>query len=80
MIGILTLHSQVSSLDDIKTNQTDNNAAKTIALDHLGVIAARIRSSALKVHAQGSDTGPKSRLLKPLDEVPTKFVSTESSL
>ncbi|KAG5351628.1 hypothetical protein C0989_005551 [Termitomyces sp. Mn162] len=33
----------VSSLDDVKTNQTDN-AAKTIALDHLGVIAARIRS------------------------------------
>lgn len=40
----------VSSLDDVKTStQTDTNAAKSIALDHLGVIAARIRSSSLKV-------------------------------
>lgn len=46
----LSLSSQVSSLDDIKTfNQGDNNAAKTIALDHLGVIAARIRSSAANI-------------------------------
>jgi hypothetical protein len=36
----------VSSLDDIKTSgQNDNNAAKTMALDHLGVIAARLRLS-----------------------------------
>ncbi|KJA21913.1 hypothetical protein HYPSUDRAFT_202609 [Hypholoma sublateritium FD-334 SS-4] len=35
----------VPSLDDIKMNsQTDSNAAKTMSLDHLGVIAARIRT------------------------------------
>jgi hypothetical protein len=33
----------LTSLDDIKTTQTDSNAAKT--MDHLGVIAARIRSN-----------------------------------
>ncbi|KAG2144172.1 uncharacterized protein EDB93DRAFT_1154179 [Suillus bovinus] len=46
----------VSSLDDVKTStQTDTNAAKSIALDHLGVIAARIRSSSLKVKAHDHD-------------------------
>ncbi|KAI0064180.1 hypothetical protein BV25DRAFT_1934347 [Artomyces pyxidatus] len=55
----------VSSLDDVKnSSQTDNNAAKTIALDHLGVIAARLRSSTLKC----SETGGESNL-KPLDEI-----------
>ncbi len=58
---------QVSSLDDVKSSsQTDNNAAKTMALDHLGVIAAQIRSSMLK--AMGAD-GNGSLGLKPLDEV-----------
>ncbi|KAK0464696.1 uncharacterized protein EV420DRAFT_1725943 [Desarmillaria tabescens] len=33
----------VAALDDVKTSQADNNAAKTMALDHLGVIAARIQ-------------------------------------
>lgn len=61
---------QVSSLDDIKsTSHTDNNAAKTIALDHLGVIAARIRSSMLKFQKVGNELGSKSRTLKSLDEV-----------
>jgi hypothetical protein len=60
--------NQVSSLDDVKSSsQTDNNAAKTIALDHLGVIAARIRSSMLKVK-QGAD-GDAFVGLKPLDDV-----------
>jgi cohesin loading factor subunit SCC2 len=55
--------AQVSSLDDVKfSNQTDNNAAKTIALDHLGVIAARIRSSVLNAKRN------KSERLQPLDE------------
>jgi|SRR6267142_144179 len=59
---------QVSSLDDVKSSsQTDNNAAKTIALDHLGVIAARIRSSMLKAE-QGADSDAFVGL-KPLDEV-----------
>ncbi|KAF8968942.1 hypothetical protein BDZ97DRAFT_1797116 [Flammula alnicola] len=49
---ILSIASKfmVSSLDDVKTSsQTDSNAAKTMALDHLGVIAARIRTSVLKI-------------------------------
>ncbi|KAG2115459.1 hypothetical protein DEU56DRAFT_932992 [Suillus clintonianus] len=50
------LLSIVSSLDDVKTStQTDTNAAKSIALDHLGVIAARIRSSSLKVKVRDND-------------------------
>ena len=58
--------SQVSSLDDIKTNsQTDSNAAKTMALDHLGVIAARIRTSVLKVQRDP----PSKKGLRPLDDV-----------
>jgi len=60
---------QVSSLDDVKTNsQTDSNAAKTIALDHLGVIAARIRTSILKVQQEIRETASR-KALKPLDEV-----------
>ncbi|KZT19995.1 ARM repeat-containing protein [Neolentinus lepideus HHB14362 ss-1] len=57
----------VTSLDDIKTsNQNENNAAKTIALDHLGVIAARLRSSVLKYRkaVDGQQT-----CLRPLDEI-----------
>ncbi|KAG8214779.1 hypothetical protein J3R82DRAFT_9915 [Butyriboletus roseoflavus] len=45
----------VASLDDVKTSvQIDTNAAKAIALDHLGVIAARLRSSAIKVRQRSS--------------------------
>ena len=51
---------QVSSLDDVKMSSTQqsesSNAAKTIALDHLGVVAARIRTSMLNVqhhHSSG---------------------------
>lgn len=49
------------------SNQTDNNAAKTMALDHLGVIAARIRSSMLRAKQGTDDDGFAG--LKPLDEV-----------
>ena len=49
------------------TNQTDNNAAKTIALDHLGVIAARLRSTSLKF--KQIENGSDSPALRPLDEV-----------
>ncbi|EEB87985.1 hypothetical protein MPER_14439 [Moniliophthora perniciosa FA553] len=45
----------------------DNNALRAIALDHLGVIAAKIRGSALKF-GSGSDEG-QGRGLKGLDEV-----------
>jgi cohesin loading factor subunit SCC2 len=64
---ICAVSCQVSSLDDVKSsNQTDNNAAKTMALDHLGVIAARIRSSMLR-SKQDADDGFVG--LKTLDEV-----------
>ncbi|PFH53278.1 hypothetical protein AMATHDRAFT_73479 [Amanita thiersii Skay4041] len=69
----------VSSLDDIKSsNQTESsNAAKTIALDHLGVIAARIRSSLLKVQqsrpASQEKEGQDKNKLKPLDEILSKL-------
>ncbi|KAK0188221.1 hypothetical protein F5146DRAFT_1062556 [Armillaria mellea] len=56
----------VAALDDVKTSQADNNAAKTMALDHLGVIAARIRSSVLKVR---DGAGHKPKCLKPFDEI-----------
>ncbi|KAL6300065.1 hypothetical protein BKA93DRAFT_803226 [Sparassis latifolia] len=57
----------VSSLDDVKTSQTDNNAMKQMALDHLGVIAARLRSSMLKFkqHVGASSHGS----LPSLDEL-----------
>ncbi|KIJ60270.1 hypothetical protein HYDPIDRAFT_32393 [Hydnomerulius pinastri MD-312] len=55
----------VTSLDDVKTSvQTDTNAAKTIALDHLGVIAARLRTSSMKVRQTGGE-----HAIIPLDEI-----------
>jgi len=75
---ILSIASKfmVTSLDDVKTNsQTDSNAAKTMALDHLGVIAARIRTSILKVQKQKQDTSTKG--LKPLEDV--RFMIIQSS-
>jgi cohesin loading factor subunit SCC2 len=49
------------------SSQTENNAAKTMALDHLGVIAARIRSSMLKTKQCADTDGFVG--LKALDEV-----------
>lgn len=78
---------QVASLDDIKSSSSQSessNAAKTIALDHLGVVAARIRSSMLKVRQhhrssaeqEGGREKGKTSLLKPLDEVWPVFPNT----
>lgn len=65
----------MSSLDDVKTNpQTDSNAARQMALDHLGVIAAKIRSSILKFHLETGNRTAKNPL-KPLDEV-SKFMAS----
>ncbi|CCM06130.1 uncharacterized protein FIBRA_08379 [Fibroporia radiculosa] len=65
----------VSSLDDVKsTTQGDNNAIKTIALDHLGVIAARLRSATLKFQ---SDHGDPNKRLKSLDEIMSVVDMTE---
>ncbi|KAJ7741487.1 hypothetical protein B0H14DRAFT_3515314 [Mycena olivaceomarginata] len=41
----------LTSLDYVQTTQTDSSAAKMMALDHLGVIAARIRSISAKGRA-----------------------------
>lgn len=55
----------MSALDDVKdSKEADNNAVKTMALDHLGVIAARIRANQLKVQ-----NGSQKSKLKPVDEV-----------
>ncbi|KIJ14913.1 hypothetical protein PAXINDRAFT_163151 [Paxillus involutus ATCC 200175] len=60
----------VASLDDVKTSvQIDTNAAKAIALDHLGIIAARLRTSSLKVRQRCGK-----QLIIPLDEI----ISTEN--
>ncbi|KAF9046656.1 hypothetical protein BJ165DRAFT_1369666 [Panaeolus papilionaceus] len=69
---ILSIASKfmVTSLDDVKTaSQTDSNAAKTIALDHLGVIAARIRSSTLKVQRLADENNNGKKALWPLDDI-----------
>ena len=58
-------NSQITSLDDVKSS-TENNGAKNIALDHLGIIAARLRSNVVQT-SQGTSTLEYS--LKPLDEV-----------
>jgi cohesin loading factor subunit SCC2 len=53
-------------LDDIRSvHKEENSAAKCIALEHLGVIAARIRSGVLKYQSSTVDN----TTLKPLDEV-----------
>nr|VWP00958.1 Transcriptional repressor TUP1 [Ganoderma boninense] len=64
---------QVSSLDDIKlSSQGDNNAMKTLALDHLGVIAAHLRTSTMKFKRDLSESG-----LAPLDEIMSSFDATK---
>ncbi|KAK7056612.1 Sister chromatid cohesion protein 2 [Paramarasmius palmivorus] len=59
----------LSSFDETNAKNThvDNNALRAIALDHLGVIAAKIRGSALKFDS-GRDEG-QGRGLKGLDQI-----------
>ncbi|KLO06964.1 hypothetical protein SCHPADRAFT_1002012 [Schizopora paradoxa] len=58
----------ITSLDDIKSaNQNDNNASKSMALEHLGVIAGKIRSNMLKIASPSGDKQEFSS--KPLDEI-----------
>ncbi|KAG8957597.1 Sister chromatid cohesion protein 2 [Tulasnella sp. 419] len=48
VLGIVTKYL-VSVLDDVKTStNVDTNGAKSIALDHLGIIAARLRTTWLR--------------------------------
>lgn len=59
--------------DKDKESAGDNNAGKSMALDHLGIIAARVRSLMLKVQVKEeedtSGTKTKWKPLKPLNQV-----------
>ncbi|KAH8818805.1 sister chromatid cohesion C-terminus-domain-containing protein [Flagelloscypha sp. PMI_526] len=61
----------VSSLEEAtksSSSAADNNATKSLALDHLGTIAARIRSTVLKSKAQGED-----EQIRPMEDVVGKL-------
>lgn len=64
---------EVGSLDDVKTNQGDTGAARSMALDHLGVIASRLRSTSLKFSSKSSTEDNGTRVLKPTEEVCIHF-------
>ena len=53
----------------MKTNQSDTGAARSMALDHLGVIASRLRSISLKFSSKSSAEGNETATLKPIEEV-----------
>jgi cohesin loading factor subunit SCC2 len=61
---------KVGSLDDVKTNQSDIGAARSVALDHLGVIASRLRSASVKFGKSSATGCSGKRALKPMEEVP----------
>ncbi|EJD50599.1 hypothetical protein AURDEDRAFT_182486 [Auricularia subglabra TFB-10046 SS5] len=64
----------VSSLDDVKSsNSNDSNGAKASALDHLGTVAARLRTSIMKFTQAEPRKRSKDAPLRPLDEVVSKF-------
>jgi hypothetical protein len=60
---------KVGSLDDVKTNNSDTGAARSMALDHLGIIASRLRSTCLKFGSRSSTEGSENRILRPMEEV-----------
>jgi hypothetical protein len=66
-----TSRTQISSLDDVDAATTsDASTVKSIALDHLGVIAARLRSTSARLKARESDPSDKHiRIVKSLEEV-----------
>ncbi|KAG8956027.1 Sister chromatid cohesion protein 2 [Tulasnella sp. 424] len=56
LLGVATKYL-LSALDDVKTSTAaanDSNGAKSMALDHLGVIGARLRSTQIKFKQQAS--------------------------
>jgi cohesin loading factor subunit SCC2 len=65
----------VNALDEKHAHsQVDSNAAKTIALDHLGVIAAKIRTSVPKFQGKVKEEDEKKvRVLESMDEVSLYF-------
>ncbi|KZW01563.1 hypothetical protein EXIGLDRAFT_738517 [Exidia glandulosa HHB12029] len=63
----------VASLDDVKSaSANDSNGAKASALDHLGTVAARLRTSMLKFGQTGGVSTAKDAPLRSLDEAVTK--------
>lgn len=57
---------QISALDDVKAAaNVETNGAKSMALDHLGVIGAQLRTTVLKQRQVGEGEDP----LLSLDEV-----------
>ena len=71
--GLAFILLEVGSLDDVKTNQSDTGAARSMALDHLGVIASRLRSTSLKSSSGPPTEGNGTRVLKPMEEVCVEF-------
>jgi hypothetical protein len=70
---LTSIYVQISSLDDVKSvTNTDTNALRSIALDHLGVIGAKLKSSILRYKKTG-DTESSGVGLKPLDEVISSY-------
>ncbi|KAG9017932.1 Sister chromatid cohesion protein 2 [Tulasnella sp. 427] len=56
LLGVATKYL-LSALDDVKTSTAaanDSNGAKSMALDHLGVIGARLRSTQIKFKQQSA--------------------------
>ena len=66
-VNLTDIFEQLSSLDDVKSSaQNDNNAFRSLALDHLGIIAGCLRTKVLKL---GGVTNTDNENLKALDEV-----------
>lgn len=65
---------KVGSLDDVKTNHNDTGAARSMALDHLGIIASRLKSTSLKFSPKSLAEGNENRILKPVEEVFIHFL------
>ena len=63
--------SQISSVDDSKSS-AEVNASKALALDHLGLIAAKLRSST--IHARESATDNVALQFEYFEEVHTQTV------
>jgi len=72
--GLVSILQKVGSLDDVKTNQSDTGAARSMALDHLGVIASRLRSTSLKFGSRSPTGGNGNGILKPMEEVCFHFL------
>ncbi|THG98726.1 hypothetical protein EW145_g7376 [Phellinidium pouzarii] len=69
MLNIICRY-MISSLDDVKSSNNDNNASKAMALDHLGVIAGRLRANMLKWGKISSEEYPGSDSpLQTIDEI-----------